>query len=88
MARHWDKVFIQTIVWLVVEIFLNFVGLDNLADYSEFINNFRRDRLSVCDRKYRPSYCAPSPCLSLSPLSSLSFFPLTVSSPKTLKLDI
>jgi hypothetical protein len=84
MARHWDKFFIQTIVWLVVEIFLNFVGLDNLADYGEFINNFRR----VCDSKYRPSYCYPSPCLSLSPLSSLSFSPLPVSPPKTLKLGI
>jgi hypothetical protein len=27
----------QIIFWLVAEMFLNFVGYDNLADYSEYI---------------------------------------------------
>ena len=31
----------KTVVWLAAEILLSFLGLDNLADYSEFI--FDRD---------------------------------------------
>ncbi len=27
----------KTIVWLVAEILLNFLGIDDMADYSEFI---------------------------------------------------
>jgi hypothetical protein len=29
----------QMVVWLLTEIVLNLVGLDNLADYSEFISH-------------------------------------------------
>ncbi len=39
------KLLLKTVVWLVAEILLNFLGLDNLADYSEFI--FDRD-VVVC----------------------------------------
>ncbi|NEO21664.1 MAG: hypothetical protein F6J94_15225 [Moorea sp. SIO1F2] len=36
------KLLARTTLWLLLEIWLNFLGLDNLADYSEFIfgNNF------------------------------------------------
>ncbi|HEY9605837.1 MAG TPA: hypothetical protein V6C85_29800 [Allocoleopsis sp.] len=37
MKGQWKKVFVKTTIWLVTEIILNLVGLDNLADYSEFI---------------------------------------------------
>lgn len=37
MKVQWKKVFVKTTVWLVTEILLNLVGLDNLADYSEFL---------------------------------------------------
>jgi hypothetical protein len=37
MYAQWQKIFIKITFWLIVEIILNFVGLDNLADYSEFI---------------------------------------------------
>jgi hypothetical protein len=37
MKVQWKKVFVKTTIWLVTEIILNLVGLDNLADYSEFI---------------------------------------------------
>ncbi|HEY9727646.1 MAG TPA: hypothetical protein V6D50_14440 [Chroococcales cyanobacterium] len=37
MKVQWKKVFVKTTIWLVTEIVLNLVGLDNLADYSEFI---------------------------------------------------
>ncbi|MCA1993261.1 MAG: hypothetical protein LDL41_14665 [Coleofasciculus sp. S288] len=37
MKVQWKKVFVKTTIWLACEIILNLVGLDNLADYSEFI---------------------------------------------------
>ena len=37
MKIPWQKLFIKTTVWLAAEILLNLIGLDNLADYSEFI---------------------------------------------------
>jgi hypothetical protein len=37
MKRQWKKIWIQAILWLFTEIILNVLGLDNLADYSEFI---------------------------------------------------
>ncbi len=39
------KLLAKTLVWLVAEIVLNFVQVDDLADYSEFV--FERDRESV-----------------------------------------
>jgi len=37
MEIKWKKLFARTMVWLAAEILLNFLGLDNLADYSEFV---------------------------------------------------
>ena len=37
MKNPWQKLLIKTIIWIAGEIFLNWLGLDNLADYSEFI---------------------------------------------------
>jgi hypothetical protein len=34
---QWKKILVRTSLWLAAEIVLNFVGLDNLADYSEFV---------------------------------------------------
>ena len=33
----YKKLLARTTLWLVLEILFNFLGLDNLADYSEFI---------------------------------------------------
>ncbi|WP_181256635.1 hypothetical protein [Merismopedia glauca] len=38
---QWQKILVKISLWLVTELVLNFVGLDNLADYSEFV--FERD---------------------------------------------
>jgi hypothetical protein len=38
MQIKWKTLIGKTIVWLAAEICLNFLGLDNLADYSEFLN--------------------------------------------------
>lgn len=37
MNKHSKKWLVKIIVWLAAEILLNFVGLDNMADYSEYI---------------------------------------------------
>ncbi len=37
MKVDWRKLLIQTSVWITSEIFLNLIGLDNIADYSEFL---------------------------------------------------
>lgn len=41
MQVKWRKLLIKTAVWLTVEILLNLLGIDDLADYSEFV--FERD---------------------------------------------
>lgn len=35
--RSWKALIIRTTVWLAAEIMLNMIGLDDLADYSEFL---------------------------------------------------
>lgn len=37
MKSHWKTLIMKTTIWLAAEIILNLLGLDNLADYSEFI---------------------------------------------------
>lgn len=37
MQVRWQKLFQRVGFWLAAEILLNLLGLDNLADYSEFI---------------------------------------------------
>ena len=46
MLVQWSKLFLRTGVWLCAEIILNSLGLDNLADYSEFVFQ-ARDEISV-----------------------------------------
>ncbi len=45
MKVNWKKLFVTSGTWLVLEISLNMLGLDNLADYSEFVFN-RSDIIS------------------------------------------
>lgn len=37
MKTRRQQLFTKTIAWLVAEVVLNLAGLDNLADYSEFV---------------------------------------------------
>ena len=37
MQTQWQKILVKITFWLIVEIILNLLGLDNLADYSEFV---------------------------------------------------
>jgi hypothetical protein len=34
---HWQKLSIKITIWLLLEIYLNWIGIDTLADISEFI---------------------------------------------------
>lgn len=45
MNVQWKKLFVKTTIWLAAEIFLNVLGLDTLADYSEFI--YEQDVLAL-----------------------------------------
>ena len=37
MKVRWKTLFTKTLIWLAAEIVLNSMGLDTLADYSEFL---------------------------------------------------
>ncbi len=37
MQVRWSKLFLKTAVWFCAEIALTFLGMDDLADYSEFV---------------------------------------------------
>lgn len=37
MKLCWKTLLVRIIIWLLLEIGLNFLGLDDLADYSEFL---------------------------------------------------
>lgn len=41
MKIHWKKGLAQITFWLFTEILLSFLGLDNMADYSEFIFKYK-----------------------------------------------
>ena len=37
MKVRWKILLTKTLIWLVAEILLNYIGIDTLADYSEFV---------------------------------------------------
>ncbi len=37
MQVKWEKLIAKLAIWLVAEIYLNSLGIDTLADYSEFL---------------------------------------------------
>ncbi len=37
MNIRWQKLLVKMSFWLAAEIFLNLIGIDDLADYSEFV---------------------------------------------------
>ena len=41
----WKKLYIKAILWLGVEILLTLIGLDDLADYSEFLYGKKAETL-------------------------------------------
>lgn len=58
----WKKAVYKTGIWFAAEIWLNIIGLDNIADYSEFIfaHNLdlqKKNRLTVKIAEYPPQFC-------------------------------
>ncbi|MGD2180548.1 hypothetical protein [Lusitaniella coriacea] len=51
MSKHWKKAIAKIVVWIALEILLTILGLDDLADYSEF----------VLERNHLPSIIAIAP---------------------------
>jgi hypothetical protein len=45
MRLKWKNLLCQIAVWLVAEIILNLLGIDNLADYGEFV--FDKDAIMI-----------------------------------------
>ena len=37
MQVKWKKLIVKITVWLFIEVLFSFLGLDNLADYSEYV---------------------------------------------------
>ena len=37
MSIRWKRLFTHALIWLATEIILNSLGIDTLADYSEFV---------------------------------------------------
>ena len=37
MNTNWQKLIIKIFFWLLLEAIFNFIGIDDLADYSEFL---------------------------------------------------
>ncbi len=52
MKLQWRKLLVKTTVWIAAEIILNLIGLDNLADYSEFI--YEKD-VPVLNQYFQPT---------------------------------
>jgi hypothetical protein len=53
MQTQWQKIFLQITFWLIIEILLNLLGLDNLADYSEFVFDQKTITVSSCSSKVK-----------------------------------
>ncbi len=47
MKIYWKTLLVRITIWLVLEIGLNFLGLDSLADYSEFLFEKRFTLLKI-----------------------------------------
>ena len=48
MNRPWKSILLRTTVWLAAEVMLGIIGLDDLADYSEYL--FEGRRTNVAER--------------------------------------
>jgi hypothetical protein len=67
MKLRWKTLFVQVAIWAVSEVALTCVGVDDLADYSEFILD-RKQALIEAISKSTPSATAP---FSLCPTASV-----------------
>lgn len=57
MEIQWKTVLLKLIVWIAAEVVLNLLGLDSLADYSEFLHDQEAISLS---HLYQPAIIMPA----------------------------
>ncbi|HEY9635307.1 MAG TPA: hypothetical protein V6D14_18030 [Coleofasciculaceae cyanobacterium] len=68
MKTQWKKIWLKGALWLVTEIILNLFGLDNLADYSEFIFEqevmiaTHQSQMTVVAASHNPRFDYSLPC--------------------------
>ena len=43
MSIQWKKLFLSLGYWLIAELCFNFLGIDDMADYTEFITEQNRN---------------------------------------------
>lgn len=52
MNAQWRKVIIRLSIWLIAEIVLTCLGIDDLADYSEYLYERNLIVLSIVSEQY------------------------------------
>lgn len=63
MQVKWKSLITRLCFWLIAEIILNFLGNDDMADYSEFIferdlnNLYQKNNHTVMVSKFSPIFC-------------------------------
>ena len=60
--KTWKLIFYKTGVWFAIEVWLNLIGLDNIADYSEYVfardlDLNRKNHKTVKITEYPPQFC-------------------------------
>ncbi len=54
MQIKWKKLIICLLIWLATEILFNLIGIDDLADYSEFVfEPCQTDNIGICVITYK-----------------------------------
>jgi hypothetical protein len=66
MNAKWQDRLIQVLIWLAIEITLNLLGLDNIADYSEFV--FQQELVSVTPTHPAITSCFSTPAYQTNPM--------------------
>ncbi len=52
MNVSWKQLAVRLVIWLFAEALLNFLGLDSIADYSEFIFEPRHYTIQIAPARF------------------------------------
>ncbi len=76
MQLKWKTFVFKTMFWMMGEILLNLLGLDNVADYSEFLFGQELELLKKNNRTVKLSSLKPKFCSKISdncPVNEVAF---------------
>ncbi|HAC64982.1 MAG TPA: hypothetical protein DCF68_15985 [Cyanothece sp. UBA12306] len=79
MQLKWKEFVFKTTFWLVGEIILNILGLDNVADYSDFLFGQELELLKKNNRTVKLSSLKPKFCAKISDNCPVNEFALQFS---------